>query len=270
VKLRALFVASALAATSYAVQAADIYSAPSFKDGPVYAPSVWTGFYAGVNGGYGWTSQHVNYEANFGTWVPYLPDPKQTLSQDGGFGGAQLGYNWQAGHLVYGLETDVQISGISGKVYALNAGNPLDHLGASSSLDWFGTFRGRLGYSFGPVLAYATGGLAYGDVESEMKYVSTFPAGCCGLAGPAIADGRKSGIQIGYTIGGGIEYALAPKFTIKAEYQYIDLGSRDPVGSCTFGFGPCGLFRTKIEDNYNTVRLGLNYHIGDAGYVPLK
>ncbi len=271
-KLGKCLVVAAFLTTGAAAQAADMYSAPSagpgYKDGPVYDAG-WAGWYAGANGGGGWASQGAHYETNFGTWAPYAPDPKQTLSQDGAFGGAQLGYNWQAGHFVYGLEGDAQISDISGSVYALNPGNPLDHLGASSTLDWFGSFRGRLGYSFGPALLYATGGLAFGKVDSEVKYVSTFPAGCCGLPGPAIADGRSSSVKVGYAVGGGIEYALTPKWTVKAEYQYIDLGSEDPVGSCTFGLGACGLFRTKIEDTYSTVRAGINYHFGEA-YVPLK
>jgi outer membrane immunogenic protein len=204
VNIRTLAAVSALAASALAAQAADIYQpVGGYKDGPVYETG-WAGWYAGANAGGGWTSQSVHYDDNFGTWAPYSPDPKQTLSQDGAFGGSQLGYNWQAGHLVYGFEADAQISGISGSVYALNAGNPLDHLGASSSLDWFGTLRGRFGYSFGPALAYVTGGLAFGKVENEVKYVSTFPLGCCGLAGPAIADGRSSTVQAGYAVGGGI------------------------------------------------------------------
>ncbi len=262
-----------LIATGVSAHAGDIYAPGDggYKDGPAYASVVWSGWYAGATGGGGWTSQHVKYEGNFGSgFTPYTPDPNQTLSQSGAFGGGELGYNWQAGHLMYGLETDAQISGISGSVYGLNAGNPLDHLGASSNLDWFGTVRGRLGYSFGPVLAYATGGFAFGNVENEVKYVSSFPSHCCGLAGAAIADGRSSGIQTGYAVGGGLEYALTPKLTVKAEYQYIDLGSHNAVGTCTFGYGACGVFRTKIDDNYNTVRAGINYHIGDTGYEPLK
>ncbi len=176
-KLGAFVALSLMAAASSAAQAADVYSAPTggYKDGPPYVVANWAGYYAGVNGGYGWTSdQALDYQFNSGTWGPYS-DPHQSLSQSGGFGGVELGRNWQSGRFVYGVETDFQVSAISGSVYGTNPSDTLDQVGVKSSLDWFGTVRGRLGYDFGPVLAYATGGFAYGRVEDDITYLSNFP-----------------------------------------------------------------------------------------------
>lgn len=143
--LLALTLTSALALPA---NAADVYRG-GLKDGPppvfVAAPT-WTGFYIGVNGGYGGT-------ANDGP-----------LSPSGGFGGGQIGYNWQGlfgySPWVLGIEADFQGSGISDSI-----GYAGDYL--QTSLNWFGTVRGRVGYSFGPALLYATGGFAYGEVEAK-------------------------------------------------------------------------------------------------------
>ena len=136
-------------AIALSANAADMYRG-GLKDGPpppAYVPvETWTGFYGGFNAGYGGT-------ANDGP-----------LSPSGGFGGGQIGYNWQGlfgfSPWVIGIEADIQGAGISD-----SAGYGPAYL--ENSLNWFGTVRGRVGYSFGPALLYATGGFAYGEVEIE-------------------------------------------------------------------------------------------------------
>ena len=207
--------------------AADIYRG-GLKDGPpppVYvAAPIWSGFYIGVNGGYGWT-------ANDGPLAP-----------EGGFGGGQIGYNWQGlfgySPWVIGIEADIQGAGISDS----------NRVG-ENSLNWFGTVRGRLGYAFGPALLYATGGFAYGEVESKF------------FDGPSFTE-----TQTGYVVGGGLEYKVNPAWSVKAEYQYINLDASDLNGA-----GPLnGNFGFSDRSEINTFRVGLNYTLGRGGFGPLN
>ncbi len=241
------------------VLAADLYSAGSLKDAPVYAPvTSWTGFYAGANGGYAWSATDSKLDATaYEYWNGY-DDPAKTLSPSGGFGGGQIGYNWQQGHLVFGIETDIQGAAVSGS-------GRLDQLGgdasafAKSDLNWFGTLRGRAGYSFDSSLVYFTGGFAYGGVKDSLGVTSP---------GGDATKVAKEDTETGYVLGGGIEHSLSPSWSLKAEYQYIDLGSTrlsasagDECAWATASF--------RADHAYHTIRIGLNYHIHDE-YVPLK
>jgi outer membrane immunogenic protein len=214
--LLGLALASAAACTT--ANAADIYRGPDayvgYKDGPAYVGVNWSGLYIGVNGGYGW-----NNDSGLFT------DPT------GGFGGGQIGYNVQSGNLVFGLETDFEGSGISDSA-----------IGNTSSLDWFGSVRGRLGYAFDRVLVYGTGGFAYGRV---------------------VNTGFPGETQTGWTAGGGLEYKFTPNWSGKVEYQFISLDATDPFGAGRLGDAALG--RTEV----NTIRVGLNYFVG-GHYEPLK
>jgi outer membrane immunogenic protein len=206
--------------------AADMYRAPAaggYKDGPAYATVNWSGLYAGVNGGYGW-----NGVSNLD---PGAPDPS------GGFGGGQIGYNWQGvwhPNLVLGIEADFQGSGISDKDFA----------GDKSELNWFGTVRGRIGYAFDRTLIYGTGGFAYGNI----KNTGTFSV---------------SETQTGWVVGGGVEYKLAPAWSVKAEYQFLSLDASDQNGAGRLG--DFDFDRSEVH----TFRVGVNYFVGN-GYEPLK
>jgi len=125
------------------------------------------------------------------------------------------------------------------------------------SLNWFGTVRGRLGYAYGSTLFYATGGLAYGEVEA--KY------------GPGTSPYNMSETQTGYVVGGGIEYKFNPAWSMKAEYQFINLDATNQnVSGTVTGPGPLNgsLFSDRSE--VNTFRLGLNYSLGHGGFGPLN
>lgn len=174
--------------------AADLAPAPVTK-APVAIPTPvfsWTGFYIGANAGYGWSSGQDGLGL-------YGVDPK------GWFGGGQVGYNYQFGNnVVAGLEADLQGGDISAGPAGLN-----------SSLDLFGTVRGRLGYAFGRVLPYVTGGFAWGD--NSIDYLGA----------------SQSQTHTGWTAGAGIEYALTDHWTAKTEYLYTDYGSKfyDSLGA---------------------------------------
>jgi outer membrane immunogenic protein len=188
-----------------------------------------------VNGGYGWNADDSNYAP---------------LSPQGGFGGGQIGYNWQGlfgySPWVIGIEADFQGAGISDSISS--GGESLEN-----SLNWFGTVRGRLGYSFGPALLYATGGFAYGQVESKYSAI--------GFGSDSITE-----TQTGYVVGGGVEYKFNPAWSVKAEYQYINLDASDLNGA-----GPLnGNYGYSDRSEINTVRVGLNYAVGHGGFGPLN
>ena len=281
-------VAAVLAAalgTGGPVEAADMYSVGNTAGNPYLPLITWVGFYGGVNGGYAWNTgskfSHVGIASDCGGVPLHVGVPidfeKRDTNPEGGFGGGQVGYNWQAGRWVFGLETDFQGAGVNGSRSLTNAlPIAIDH--GSSSLDWFGTVRGRLGFTiFDSALLYATGGFAYGGVEDR-----TSGAFIGGISQTASSNQTETG----YVAGAGLEYALTPIWSVKAEYQYINLGNTTLTGGTGGAFinpfapalpAPCiqgtlclsTFHALNSEHSYNTVRVGLNYHLIPA-YQPLK
>lgn len=195
--------------------AADLGRRPLPPQAPIYAPVFsWTGLYLGVNAGGGWGDS---------TWTGLGP----SFNTSGALVGGTLGYNWQFGQTVVGLETDLQWSDIRGTGACL--------FGCETRNTWFGTARGRLGYAWDRFLPYVTGGLAYGNVE----------------ANPGFGFGSTSSTNAGWTVGAGVEFAFAPNWSAKVEYLYVDLGD---VGCSTCVFGP-----TNVDFTANIVRGGINF-----------
>jgi outer membrane immunogenic protein len=229
---------AALAASMSCASAADL-ARPVYKAPPAIAPAVnWTGFYVGANGGYGWSRGQIY---DFTVDNPTGPDIK------GGFGGGQIGFNYQTGSFVLGVETDFEGSGITGSVLDVNFGDTMQ-----SKVDYFGTVRGRVGFAFNAAMIYATGGFAYGHVST-------------GVSGPILVGSSYSldRVSTGYTVGAGVEYAFNPAWSAKAEYQYIDLGTNDPVNAAGLAFSNLGPGVTNVNRTaFNTVRIGLNYRFG--------
>jgi outer membrane immunogenic protein len=248
----------------------------------------WTGFYAGVNVGYGigddpTTESTVSGAAfpilGFGT--PIYGSPKSySIDPNGVIGGGQIGYNYQfAPTWVAGFETDIQGSGMRNQqncvipcgaeiatVPALSAFPvTFSSLSEEHKIDWFGTVRGRFGYAAGPVLVYATGGLAYGEVTRSGNVVgqTTFIGTLNTFSGSYSASTTKTG----WTVGGGVEGQLTQNWSVKAEYLYIDLGSETDSFSTfyTSGFpatGQAGVRTLTADFRENIFRVGLNYKWG--------
>jgi outer membrane immunogenic protein len=219
----ALLAGAAATAATTAAMAADM---PQSRSGPpLRAPAfvpffTWNGFYAGIVGGYGLgTSNWSNAAGSTGSF-----------DVDGGFVGGTLGYNVQTGGVVFGLEADAIWSAMKGST-ATNCG-----AGCETSNPWHGTVRARIGYAFDRFLPYLTGGMAAGEVK----------ASGAGLTG-------ASKTQIGWTGGGGLEYAFVNKWSVKAEYLYADFGKFD----CGTGCGAPG--STDIGFKAHLLRFGLNY-----------
>jgi outer membrane immunogenic protein len=207
--------AAALALASTAANAADLPRRLAMPvNAPVYAaPYNWTGLYAGINGGAGWGRSSFS-----------APVATGNFNTSGGQIGGTLGYNWQVNNAVFGLETDLDWSNVKGST-ACGAG-----LTCETKNTWLGTARGRVGYAFDRFLPYFTGGLAYGGVKNSIS----------GL-------GDSTTTKAGWTLGGGLEAAIAGPWTAKVEYLYADLGRASaPAGS-------------DASTKTNIVRAGLNY-----------
>ena len=152
----------------------------------------------------------------------FLPPPPSvgsaSASAAGWVGGGQLGYNWQRQSFVYGLEGDVSLMNLNSSMTAILPvpfpfiPNPTAMTNAK--MDWYGTFRGRLGWTAGPVLFYGTGGVAYGNVELN----STVSNGQTSLSAQAWSA------RVGWVAGGGIEYMARPDVIFSVNYQYVDFG----------------------------------------------
>ena len=207
-----------------AASAADLPSRKGPVVAPVYVPAfTWTGFYVGANAGYAWGQID---SSNFGIVNPFS-DP------DGFVGGGQIGYNYQIGQWVVGLEADFQ-----GADLKSTARNLAGTVTASNEINWFGTVRGRVGYAFDRFLPYVTGGFAYGNVKNKVT-APTF----------TFSDDNT---QYGWTVGGGLEYAFTNNLTAKVEYLYVNLDKE----SFTV---PGGTFTSNVETKFSVVRAGLNY-----------
>jgi outer membrane immunogenic protein len=256
-KLGVLAVMATIAAG--AANAADL---PYRKAPPAYVPPppvlTWTGFYAGLNLGGGWSANTVNPSSTSlyvspATGAIYArPGNASGGSNAGGVvGGGQIGYNYQMGAFVLGAETDFQGTSMSSGGNAnwalypdpLVAGaflNPIAPAGNTGiALNWFGTVRGRVGYLFTPtLLLYGTAGFAYGNVQGQFT--------------------GYSNTRTGWTAGGGVEWMFMPNWSAKAEYLYTDLSSGGTQG----WFGQTWGYHRHPE--YNTVRAGVNYHFNWA------
>ena len=217
-----------------AASAADLGPRMVTKAPPMYSPVYnWTGFYLGVNGGYGWANS---------THIDSLGRSTGSFNQNGGMVGGTAGYNWQLGSTVLGLETDLDWARINGST----AAGACAFGACYTNMQSFGTFRGRLGYAAGMWMPYVTGGLAYADIKS----------------GQTVATSSDQW-RAGWTVGAGVEAMFAPSWSAKLEYLYADFGTSGGGAYTT----PAGINVAASERNVNIVRAGINYHFDWGGPV---
>lgn len=261
------------------VNAGDIY-------GPYMPVFSWTGFYLGANGGYaradrtaGFTSNDVNVRTITCGGAPMgtCPGPAD-VNLEGGIGGLQIGYNWQWGNWLAGVETDFDGAQIRGKgTSAFMLGPAASNLQAIEDLDWFGTLRVRVGPKLSDnVLTYVTGGFAYGSVHDNARLNSLAGASGAGfscISGPNCFVGSSSRTATGWSAGTGIEYTFWTNLSLKIEYLFLDLGSGQTVNAAaqTGGGGaiPSSFTAAANENNFHIFRFGLNYQFGKC-CEPLK
>lgn len=246
---------------------------------PVMAPVFsWTGFYIGGNVGAAFDNSHFNVDPSGcfltgcgagGVAGNVLRSDSGRFGNDTAFtGGGQIGYNWQfSPSWVFGLETDLNYNGTRSSVFAsfplpFAPGSTFNYA-INQKLDWFGTARARLGWlPADRVMIYGTGGLAYGRVASSTGVF--FPT-----SGDSYA-GTLDEVRVGWTAGGGIEWAFAPNWTAKAEYLYLDLGEHSYTDVCLTACGgaPLPAYTTTVRTREHIARFGINYLFnGGAGPV---
>jgi outer membrane immunogenic protein len=226
---RILLTAMLSIAAVASARAADLPQPAPLPQAPVaYIPTVapvynWGGIYLGINGGYGfgqsaWTGGGLT-TGDFDT--------------SGFLVGGTLGANFQTDAFVFGLETDLDYTGITGSIAnACLAGVALGP--CQTANDWLGTLRGRIGYAADRVLFYGTAGGAYGDVKATAFGVT------------------NSQTEFGWTAGAGVEAAIADNWTARVEYLYVDLGN----ASCG---AACGGAPVSVSFTQSLVRAGVNF-----------
>lgn len=236
-------VAALMATPALAADLSSAAPAPYYKAPPPVEVCTWCGFYIGANVGGSWGNARSTFDA------PGFPAFfSNTSHPDGVIGGGQVGYNWQTGNLVFGIETDFQGSGQRASDTLAAIATPLGafSLTETDKETWFGTTRGRIGFAPGASnwLLYGTGGVAYGDVDTAFTLATPFGS----------ATVSDTSTRVGWTGGGGLEYMFLPRWSFKAEYLYMDLGTAN------FGL-PFGITQ-HIRFQDNIARVGIDYHFG--------
>jgi outer membrane immunogenic protein len=220
-------------ALSRAALAADLATkAPNYQAVPA---ANWTGSYLGIQGGF------VRQDGSLNNVSGGFPLESPSGSKLGGTVGGVVGYNWQAGSFVYGLEGDW--SWLGGK-----ATTSADLARTSLGADWVATARGRAGLAVDATLLYLTGGLAFGHVKNNASSVT-----------PVLLDVSldQNATKVGWTAGVGIEHKLSPNWTAKAEFRYVDFGTSS--ASCTPGIASCAGYRGEFRNTLTMGLVGLNY-----------
>jgi len=204
---------------------------------PPPAPALWTGWYVGVNAGAAYQTARQTYD-----FTGCCLEEQRSGSKISFIGGGQIGYNWQAGSVVYSIEGD--FSGLSGKV--TDFGATQNGSNYSSRISWLATVRGRLGVAFGNTMPYVTAGLAIAGVNNKAFNID-------GISELSYSDTHT---RLGLAVGGGVEHMINRNWTIKLEALWVGFDGTRAVQtnfkntSRTFGFG---------AQTATIGRVGLNY-----------
>jgi outer membrane immunogenic protein len=211
----------------------------------------WSGCYTGLNVGYGWGRSKVTDATEVIPTGTLFSFSDFDFQNRGALGGGQFGCNWQAAAAVFGIEADFQATGFNGDVLFPNAifnfPSAAFSTQVSSKLWYFGTVRGRMGVAVVPTaMLYVTGGWAYGAVDSVLSFPSV-----TGTPNAFLDSSRNT--HTGFAAGAGIEVQVTPRISVKAEYLYVDLGSK------SYNFAVGGAFAWNEHLTMQTFRLGVNF-----------
>ncbi|MDB5643765.1 MAG: hypothetical protein JWN07_3082 [Hyphomicrobiales bacterium] len=268
--LRTVLLGTAVALTSTFAMAADLPARTSPAPLLAGVPFSWTGAYVGVQAGYGMHSTKNNHFGSGSGSNGFFSGSgggsiagSQHTNSSGALGGVQIGYNKQFNSLVLGVEADLAATAIKGSasstgtafsngIFGSGSGGGTSTMSSSSSMKSFGTVRGRLGFAADRALFYVTGGLAYAKLKNSFTYEINTP----GYFGTTTASNNKW--KTGWTLGGGMEYALTNNWSVKTEALYYKLGKKSYDSS----FSDPNSFIVQAGNVKSTGvigRVGLNY-----------
>lgn len=235
---------AALAVLGMATQAsaADLAARPYTKAPPMMVAIYdWSGFYIGANGGYGTTRRNWDFYTAGGAFV----GPEGGHDADGATAGGQVGYRWQSGQFVYGLEAQGNWADFRGN----NASTLFAGVTNRSRLDAFGLFTGQVGYAFNNALLYVKGGAAV----TSSKYDSV------GTVSGALLGSTGDNTRWGATIGGGLEYGFTPNWSFGVEYDHLFIDTKNYVFTT-----PAGAYygTDRIRGDADIVTARINYRWG--------
>lgn len=257
-KIRSALLASAAVLMAGPALAADLPArtspAPYIASAPVFN---WTGFYMGLNAGAGFNQNSGGVSSNITNTIY-----GGTGGNTSGFtGGGQLGYNMQLGSFVAGLEADINYldrgKGSSGTFPAVvtEVSNTDFRVSRGDGNNWFGTLRARYGYVFDRALIYATGGLAYGGKRGGVGVDQRDYVGSTGVTTLTSLSGSGNSNNVGWALGGGLEWALTNTWSVRAEYLHVDLGKNDR----SFTTLASNTINVSNNNKFDVVRAGLNW-----------
>jgi len=229
-----------------AASAADLSPRYYSKAPPMMVPMFhWSGFYAGVNGG--WGSSHNCWTRTATAGVAILPVSEGCHDSSGGTVGGQVGYRWQAGPWVFGLEAQGNWADFSGS----NASLVFNGLTNRTRIDAFGLFTGQVGYSWNNVLVYAKGGAAVTD--NKYEGLATFG----GFVTDRVTDTRWGGV-----VGAGVEYVFAPNWSAALEYDHMFMGTHNYAFTSVFPVAGFNTRNESIKQDVDLVTVRVNYRFG--------
>jgi outer membrane immunogenic protein len=251
--MRRQFLLASVGAIALTASAAAAELPPPAPPAPIFT---WTGLYVGLQIGYAWDYDPTTLIAQNPATLAVF-NSSVTSDPNGVIGGAHLGYNLQIGQLVAGLEGTVDGTTISG-----TTGNAL--VGAVQTKEQVqGSIRLRLGYALDRVLLYATGGAAFTGINN------TYFAGSALIAGfPGAFQEEISRTRSGWTVGGGIEYAITNNWSIRAEYRYSDFGHYEDY-PFAIGVPLGGTLFVEHHLTENQVQLGVSYKFDSSALAPV-
>jgi outer membrane immunogenic protein len=225
------------------------------RRGPAVAPVAvapiynWTGFYIGGHVGWHQTEKDWGHADPFFPWVG-----SRGHDSDGFLGGGQIGFNWQTGALVIGVEGQFSWTDSDHRRHCGTDPIFFGEIHCGHNVDWYATAAVRLGYAAANWLFYVKGGVAFADESFHVH----FPG-----FGRTVHGGDDT--ETGWMVGVGIEYGFTPNWSAKIEYNYMDFGDRDIVFRDTV----LGLEdRFNIDQQVHVVKFGINYRFG-FGPAPL-
>jgi outer membrane immunogenic protein len=235
--------AALFAIVSAPASAADLPARAPITKAPVMAPVLynWSGFYIGANGGGAWSDKCWT----FVQVAPLLPVSEGCHRADGGMAGGQIGFNWQTGAFVWGVELSGDWADLTGSNVSLFFPLATNR----TRVDALASLTGRIGYAWDAAMLYFKGGGAWASDKFDSRVTAT------GVLIDSVSKTRS-----GWTVGGGFEYGFTPNWSVAVEYMHYDMGREALV------FQPT-LANERISQRIDAVTARLNWRFGWGGPV---